>query len=264
MTVQHDIEVVVAVSHRTPRRCRTSPSSVCRMHRTGPDEASGTSSDELLTMSLDVAAATGARLRRRSPSHQAARMGCEGCWRVVEGVRSRSFSCCVPVRSRLSNESVVPCRGCGSACRRSFGLGCWWGAFVSVRGVVWPPHVCTSPDLSVGRCGVALGGWVGCGGGCGRSVGVWGRGVAAGSCGCGLVRWGVCCGVGFSARGVCSDEQGEVVDPVERGDEVRGPGPVVGEFGGSLSAGVGESGCGVQQAVAQPFGFGFGQVAVEG
>jgi len=66
-------------------------------------------------------------------------------------------------------------------------------------------------------------------------------------------------------RGVwCSDEQGEVVDALVRGEEVRCPWPVLGEFGEVLSACCHEPGGGVQQAVAEPFGFGFGEVAVEG
>ena len=55
-----------------------------------------------------------------------------------------------------------------------------------------------------------------------------------------------------------------MVDAVERGDEVGGPGPGGGEPAGGSSAGAGDAGGGVEQAVAEPFRFGVGEVAVEG
>ena len=50
---------------------------------------------------------------------------------------------------------------------------------------------------------------------------------------------------------------------VEGGDEVGGPGPGGGEAESGASSGAGDLAGGVEQAVAQPFGFGPGEVAVE-
>jgi hypothetical protein len=54
------------------------------------------------------------------------------------------------------------------------------------------------------------------------------------------------------------------VDAGERGDEVVGPGPVGGEAAAASSCGGAEVAGGVQQAVAEPFRLGRGEVAVEG
>src|ERR671910_2371387 len=53
-------------------------------------------------------------------------------------------------------------------------------------------------------------------------------------------------------------------DAVERGDEIGGPGPTGGEAESSATAGAGDLAGGVQPAIAQAFGFGAGEVTVEG
>src|SRR5690606_4837563 len=65
-------------------------------------------------------------------------------------------------------------------------------------------------------------------------------------------------------RWCCSAAHPEVVGAVESGDEVAGPGPVAAEAAEALAAGGGELAGGVEQAVAESFRFGGGQVAVEG
>src|SRR5690606_16437307 len=64
-------------------------------------------------------------------------------------------------------------------------------------------------------------------------------------------------------RWCCSAAQPELVDAVERGDEFGCPGPVGGEPAGGPSAGASDAGGGVEEAVAEPFRFGGGEVAVE-
>ena len=61
-----------------------------------------------------------------------------------------------------------------------------------------------------------------------------------------------------------SAAQGDGADAGERGDEVRGPWPGLGESADGASAGGDEVSGGVEQAVAQPFRFGVGYVAGEG
>ena len=118
-----------------------------------------------------------------------------------------------------------------------------------------------SPDFSVSRAWAVLGVGSGLGLGRGLWVGVLGRvGACRGLCGggCGLARSGGVLRCRGHRQRRRSDEQGEVVDLVERVEQVGGPGPVVGEFGDVSAAGSGEPGCGVPQAVAEAFGFGFG------
>lgn len=109
-----------------------------------------------------------------------------------------------------------------------------------------------------------LRGWVGCSDRCGQSGAAPGRAGAVVGCRRRLSGRTRFVAVSGAPRGGCSDEQRQVVDAFERGDEVGGPGPVVGEFAVALPAGVHDSAGGVQKAVAEPFGFGFGQVCVEG
>jgi hypothetical protein len=54
------------------------------------------------------------------------------------------------------------------------------------------------------------------------------------------------------------------VEPVEGGDEIGGPGPALGDAECAAPAAGDELGGGMQEAVAEPFGFGSGEVAVEG
>ena len=65
------------------------------------------------------------------------------------------------------------------------------------------------------------------------------------------------------SRCVCSAALCERVDAVERVDEWCGPGPVVGDAESVAAPAAHELPRGVQQAVAQSFWFGFGEVAVE-
>jgi hypothetical protein len=72
----------------------------------------------------------------------------------------------------------------------------------------------------------------------------------------------VVCGAG--GRGQWSGAQAEELHAVERGREVGGPGPVGGETKPGAAAGAGDLAGGMEEAVAEPFGFGPGEVAVKG
>src|SRR5437660_5000769 len=61
-----------------------------------------------------------------------------------------------------------------------------------------------------------------------------------------------------------SDLQSEAVYAPEGGDELVGPGPAGGEAKPGAAAAASDDGTGVQQAVAESFGLGAGEVAVEG
>ena len=54
------------------------------------------------------------------------------------------------------------------------------------------------------------------------------------------------------------------MEPVEGGEEIGGPGPALGDAECAAPAAGDELGGGMQEAVAEPFGFGSGEVAVEG
>ena len=91
-----------------------------------------------------------------------------------------------------------------------------------------------------------------------------GRAGASGGC---LVGWRVVrlddVAVSMPAGGL-SGEESEELDSFERDDEFGGPGPAGGESQPGLSAGAGELAGGVQEAVAEAFRFGAGQVPIEG
>ena len=112
-----------------------------------------------------------------------------------------------------------------------------------------------SPSCAVGRVGeggrpvwVVGGLWL-VSGRAGSAVGaVFG---SPGSVVCGGFRW---------TAGCVSAELRESVDAFERGDELAGPGPGVGEAAVAASAGGGDRTGGVEQAVAQPFWLSAGEV----
>jgi hypothetical protein len=56
---------------------------------------------------------------------------------------------------------------------------------------------------------------------------------------------------------------GQRGEPVERGDDLFGPGPAFGDAEPGAAGGAGDPGGHVEQPVAQGFGFGAGEVAVQ-
>jgi hypothetical protein len=77
----------------------------------------------------------------------------------------------------------------------------------------------------------------------------------------GVVSWGPPV-VGLAADVVSRGGDGR--DPVERGGDLFGPGPGGGDAQRAAALPADEPGGGVQDAVAQPFRFGQGQLAIEG